>query len=412
MATAAESAWFEALAARVQATPAEFPGPPALARAGGVSTAELERRLHRHAHAGTASWLMRARLAAATRALRTTSSLAAVAATAGFETPAQFKRAFAQFIRMTPEAYRVLVRPRRRKHADAAEFVLCLPSGYRATEVLAFHGRDPSGISERVTGRTLVKTVTTCDGPALLEIRLATRDAQARIVAPHPLGPDARTGLQSCALRLLGLTIDVAAFERRARIQPGFDDLLARRRGLHLPCMADPFEALCWAIIGQQINLAFATSLRRTLIELTGTAVNGMLAHPTPARVAALDETVLTARRFSRAKARYLIGAATAICDDRLPLDALAAGSAVTAEQALTELYGVGTWTSRYTLMRGFGLADCAPVGDVALAAALQKWRALDARPAPETVETLLRAFSPFRSLATCHLWASLKDEP
>jgi 3-methyladenine DNA glycosylase/8-oxoguanine DNA glycosylase len=61
-------------------------------------------------------------------------------------------------------------------------------------------------------------------------------------------------------------------------------------------------------------------------------------------------------------------------------------------------------------LMRGAGFADCAPVGDVALAAALQKLTAADTRPAPDAVERLMQPFAPYRSLATFHLWTSLRD--
>jgi 3-methyladenine DNA glycosylase/8-oxoguanine DNA glycosylase len=85
-------------------------------------------------------------------------------------------------------------------------------------------------------------------------------------------------------------------------------------------------------------------------------------------------------------------------------------GSALAAERELTRVRGIGVWTARYMLMRGAGFADCAPVGDVALAAALQKLHGRDARPAAGEVETLMQSFSPYRSLATCHLWASLKE--
>jgi 3-methyladenine DNA glycosylase/8-oxoguanine DNA glycosylase len=88
----------------------------------------------------------------------------------------------------------------------------------------------------------------------------------------------------------------------------------------------------------------------------------------------------------------------------------MSAGSAVAAERSLTSVRGIGTWTARYMLMRGAGFADCAPVGDVALAAALQKLHATDERPGVKEVETLMRPFAPYRSLATCHLWASLRE--
>jgi 3-methyladenine DNA glycosylase/8-oxoguanine DNA glycosylase len=135
-----------------------------------------------------------------------------------------------------------------------------------------------------------------------------------------------------------------------------------------------------------------------------------MRAHPNAARVAEIPVGDLTKRRFSRSKAEYLIGAAQAVAAGRLSAETLGDGSAVAAERELTSIRGIGTWTARYMLMRGAGFADCAPVGDVALAAALQKLTAAAARPGPKEVEELMRPFAPYRSLATLHLWASLKD--
>ena len=212
------------------------------------------------------------------------------------------------------------------------------------------------------------------------------------------------------ALRMLGLTHDVSAFETRAAREPRMAALLAKRRGLRLPLTPTGFEGLSWAIVGQQINVAFASALRRELLELRGEPIDDMRAHPTAAQVAALEVRDLTKRRFSRSKAEYLIGAAQTIVAGELDPETLGEGSAVAAERNLTKVRGIGTWTARYMLMRGAGFADCAPVGDVALAAALQKLNESETRPGPKEVEALMRPFAPYRSLATCHLWASLRD--
>ena len=134
-----------------------------------------------------------------------------------------------------------------------------------------------------------------------------------------------------------------------------------------------------------------------------------MRAHPDPARVAELDPSVLAARRFSRQKIDYLTGAAREAAEGRLDVEQLTAGSARAAEQKLTSIRGIGTWTARYVLLRA-GFADSAPVGDAALAAALQRVHTLEARPNSEEAERLMRDFSPHRSLATTHLWASLRE--
>jgi 3-methyladenine DNA glycosylase/8-oxoguanine DNA glycosylase len=60
-------------------------------------------------------------------------------------------------------------------------------------------------------------------------------------------------------------------------------------------------------------------------------------------------------------------------------------------------------------LMRGLGFADAVPVGDSALATALQRFHRLETRPDAKETARLMVPFAPHRSLATCHFWASLK---
>lgn len=395
-------ALFEALAARVRAQPGEHADAAMLARACGVSPTKLGDLLRMHAHMTPASWLKREHVRAACRLLLDTDQrVVDVGHAAGFESESAFHRQFLAITRMTPGAYRGL--------SGASVFMLELPAGYRAAEILAYHARDPASPCERVEGTTIFKALTLDGATAVLETSLEPQAAWCRVHSKAKLAPRAIETLHGVALRMLGLNADVAAFETRAARDARMAALLARRPGLRLPLTPSEFEGLSWAIIGQQINIAFASSLRRELLELAGTPAGDMVAHPAAARVAELDVTDLTKRRFSRSKAEYLIGAAQAVTSGGLPAQ-LAERSAVAAERALTGIRGIGVWTARYMLMRGAGFADCAPVGDVALAAALQKLTAADTRPAPDEVERLMQPFAPHRSLATFHLWASLRD--
>lgn len=394
---------FEGLAARVRSGPEAFAGTAALARACGVSQSKLGDLLRDHAHIAPAAWLRRERVRAACRLLlETDDRVVDVGHAAGFESESVFHRQFLALTRMTPGAYRSL--------KDASVFLLQLPAGYRASDVLAYHARDAQSRCEQVQGRRILKALATADGPAVLEISLEREAAWCGVHAQKKLGRDGMRLLHAAALRMLGLTADVSAFETRAARDARLAALLTRRRGLRLPLTATGFEGLCWAIIGQQINIAFASALRREIVELAGEKVDGMRTHPSPESVANLDVGALTKRRFSRSKAEYLTGAAQAVVRGDLATENLADESAVAAERSLMNVRGIGIWTARYTLMRGAGFADCAPAGDVALAAALQKLHAADERPAAKEVEALMRPFAPYRSLATYHLWASLRD--
>ena len=113
--------------------------------------------------------------------------------------------------------------------------------------------------------------------------------------------------------------------------------------------------------------------------------------------------------RYSGSKARYLIDAAGAVASGKLDIENLTLGSAVAAEEALIAQRGVGIWTARYVLMRR-GFADSAPVGDSALATALQRVHELPERPDAQDTERLMSRFAPNRSLASMHLWTLLKE--
>jgi len=389
-------ALFEGLAARVAAAPADFADASALARAAGVSLTKLGDLYRDHAHLAPAQWLRRERVRqAAGLLLSGKDKVVDIGFAAGFESESVFHRQFLAQMRMTPGAYRAL---------DGAQtFLLQLPANYRAQEVLAYHARDPEGVSERAEASRIFKALATPDGPAVLELSLEKEGAWAKVHADARLGRDSMAALHGAALRMLSLTNDVAPFETRHA------DFVARRRGLRLPLLPTGFDALCWAIIGQQINVKFATALRRDFIRLAGEKVGDMWTHPTPERAAGLDIAALHTRRYSRSKAGYLIDAAAAVARGDLDIEGLTRQSAVAAERKLTAQRGIGTWTARYIMLRG-GFADAAPVGDSALATALQRLHKLPERPDADQTARLMSAFAPHRSLATMHLWTSLKE--
>lgn len=391
------------LLAAVRRDPAAFPDVAALAAAAGWSASRLHELFRRHLHTSPAGLLRRQRVAAAiARLLGGEERVLDVGFDVGFDSASAFHAAFRRVARLAPGEVREM--PRRRG------FRLALPADFRADLTWGFLGRDPESPTERVAPGRLARALDLAEGPAVLEVELADGAADCRIAAPGPLSPASWQAAHRTALALLGLHDDPRAFERRlAREVNGLARLLDGRRGLRVPQSATPFEGLTWAILGQQVNLAFAYRLRQRVIELAGRpAGGGLVAHPTAAAVAALDSADLVRRQLSRRKAEYLLDAARAIAAGDLPLDELARGPAPALERALLARRGIGPWTARYVMLRACGLADCVPVGDAGLAAALERFFALPDRPGPEETEALMLPFAPHRSFATNHLWTSL----
>lgn len=254
-----------------------------------------------------------------------------------------------------------------------------LPRDFRADLILRYLGRDSDSLCERVDGNRIET--------ASVTIALAKRRAEV-------------DGDVETARRLLGLHHDTASFER------AHPELVRGHEGARLPQTATVWESLMWAIVGQQVNLAFAYRLRRVLVELCGRkARHGLRAHPTPRKVAELDYVDLTSRQFSRSKARYVIDTARLIASAELPLETFPARGAEEVESALTAVRGIGTWTANYVMMRGCAFPDCVPAGDSALSASLRTYFSLDQRVDAQRTRELMERFSPWRSLATYHFW-------
>jgi AraC family transcriptional regulator of adaptative response / DNA-3-methyladenine glycosylase II len=392
----ADLARLETAMAQATADPAAFPEVEALAEAVGVGVTRLKTLFQEHAHQQPAAFLQRSRIQwACARLIAGPVKLAGLAFEAGCGSAPSFHEAFRRQTGLSPGTYRTML--------GATAFTLPLPLGLRVADVLAFHGRDAQSVSERVEGATLHKAFL-CEGRASV-LTLVFRGKQVEVALAGASGPAAMAAAHAAALRLLGWQGDPLAF------QAANPELALGREGLRVLLTLDPFEALVWAILGQQVNLAFAYALRRDLIRRVGLpAGQGLIAHPDAARIITLKVEDLLALRFSRRKAEYLLHAATEVATGRLQLHDRHTATDIARE--LLALRGCGPWTAQYVLMRGLGFRDCVPVGDAGLTLALQRRFKLEARPdGPETLR-LMAAFAPHRSLATFHLWASLKGTP
>ena len=366
--------------------PEGFSGVTALAQAMGMKLDQTRDLFQRHAQQTPERFLERARVDKA--CARMAEGL-----------PARAVSSFQHHTGLSPNHYQAML--------EGSHFTLPLPTGYRVGDLLAYQGRDADSVSERVEGTSLRKAFL-LEGHAV-EVQLLFGPGAVRVdlnpgSAPGPL---AMIRVHRLARRLLGLDQDPSAFEA----DPTHTRLVSGRRGLRVPLSLDPFEALVWAILGQQVNLAFAYALRRDLIRTCGMpAPGGLIAHPSPESIARLEPEDLFPLRLSRRKAEYLVSASRRVTEGTLDLEGFL--TATSAERALLALRGIGPWTAAYTLMRGMGFPDCVPVGDAGLTLALQRFLKLEKRPGPDETLKLMATFTPHRSLATYHLWTSLKGVP
>lgn len=206
---------------------------------------------------------------------------------------------------------------------------------------------------------------------------------------------------------------DLSPFYALAGTDPLLREPARQFYGLRLMGIPDLFEALCWGIIGQQINLAFAYTLKRRLVEGFGRPVD-LDGHrhwlfPAPERIASLRAADLEPLRMTVKKCEYVIGVAEAVASGGLSKRRLQeAGSLKAAEKQLTSMRGIGPWTANYAIMRCLRLPDAFPIDDVGLHNAIKHQLGMERKPTKAELFELSRGWSGWEAYATFYLWKLL----
>lgn len=292
--------------------------------------------------------------------------------------------------------------------ADACKLLLPLPRNFRCDDALAFHGRDAEGIAERANDQGFSKGILWQGQPARLDVRFAAASAEIRLLVDGPAGKACLPLLKEMAVRMLGLDQDVAACEKRFRRHTQLGPLLKLQAGLRVPASATPFEAIAWAVTGQQISVAAAVALRRRLVQAVGIRHStGLYCFPSATEVSGLSAGQLRAAGFSQGKIRTLHEFSRRVCDGSLSLEdwLINPQGACDPHAGLAAVHGIGPWTVSYALLRGFGWLDGSLHGDVAVRRALQCLLGRDEAVGEQETREWLAQFSPWRALVAAHLW-------
>lgn len=211
----------------------------------------------------------------------------------------------------------------------------------------------------------------------------------------------------------LGMNDQPEAFYALLRNHPALSYMTEAFYGLRLIGISSLYEALCWSIIGQQINLKFAYALKRRLVERYGRSVEygGKCLHvfPRPEDLAGTTVEELRAMQFSGRKAEYLLHISTLFASgalSRAQLEALPPGA--DRVKALTAIRGIGTWTANYALMKCLREPGAVPYGDVGLLNALLAHGLISDKKDTEGLRRLFEGFPGWESYLVLYLWRSL----
>jgi DNA-3-methyladenine glycosylase II len=229
-------------------------------------------------------------------------------------------------------------------------------------------------------------------------------------VLVEPVGPADPEAVVGQVARILSLDMDGGGFTALGETDRVLGELQRRYAGLRPVNFWSAYEAACWSVIGQRINMRQAARVKGRMAEELGAHVRvdgvDVPAFPTPPRLSSLDGFAgLTDRKVA-----WLRGLGRAALDGVLDTVWL---RSLPRERALAELRrldGIGPFASELILLRGCGDPD---------AFATQERRLLDAMrrayQLPDASEAELAAIAdrwrPYRTWAAVLLRAGWEDD-
>jgi 3-methyladenine DNA glycosylase/8-oxoguanine DNA glycosylase len=186
--------------------------------------------------------------------------------------------------------------------------------------------------------------------------------------------------------------------------------------GLRLPRDASLFESLVHAVLGQQLSVAAATTIKGRLVAATDAFVDvdgrAIARIPSPDELTQLGFAGLRSVGASGAKARTLLALADRYRAGAFDERRFRRGSSEQAIERLDAEPGVGRWTAENALLRGIGRRDLFVAGDLGLRVALDRFGAVP-KSAPEAAARDWgdRWYPGWGSYATLYLWRKLVTE-
>ncbi|WP_394551580.1 AlkA N-terminal domain-containing protein [Agromyces sp. MMS24-JH15] len=400
----------------------ERDGVPGLASRLGYTTRHLTRVLTAELGAGPLA-LARAHRAQTARSLLVSTGMpvADVAFASGFGSIRQFNDTMRQVYERSPMEVRLAARTRERSRAhspdsagspaspspdDAGAVRLRLPARppFDAAGVFAWlRARALDGVEVAEPAR-YARSLRLPGGPAVLELAPLSDgsgtdsgiEVSARLATLGDLPP-----LVARVRRLFDLDADAVAIDEALAADPVLAPSVAATPGTRLPGALDAHELVFRALVGQQVSVAAArTALTRLAVELGEPLVAAEDIHrlfPTAEAIAEVGERVL---RGPAARIRTIVDVAR-----RLAVGDLVVSGEVGRDElqaSLLDVPGIGPWTAGYLSMRVTRAPDILLVSDLALRNGAGR---LGLPIAPRELAERGRAWAPWRSYASMHLW-------
>lgn len=295
-----------------------------------------------------------------------------------------------------------------------SKIYLALPGEFDFALTCQFLQRSPRELLHRVSDGTVTKLLRVVDEKTLFSVRGDREKLIIQFLNGNPTSR-ARREVKNFVTEWFDLTTDLKPFYGMAAGDKLLGQLVKRFYGYRIVGQPDLFESLVWAVLGQQINLQFAYTLKQRFVEHFGERLfwrnESHYLFPDAGLVAGLKEEMLLPLQFSRQKSLYTITIAEAFASGAMSREKLKNHSLAEAKEQLMKIKGIGNWTANYALMKTFRYPDAFPLEDAGLHNAIRKLKKMDRKPTIEEVKKLFRRYRGWEAYATLYLWKSFSQD-
>lgn len=289
--------------------------------------------------------------------------------------------------------------------------LLPTPAEFSFQLCLEFLKRSPRELLHELRDEVVVKALRVNNEIVVFSVHSENQALKISFLTPAP--PEEIQEIVGVYVReWFDLDTDLKPFYKMAEKDRLLKDLIRRFYGYRIVGQPDLFESLIWAVLGQQINLGFAYTLKQRFVQTFGerTALGNheYFLFPSPETVAVITPELLVPLQFSIQKSRYTIGIAEAFADGILSREKLKQLSLPEAKHQLTKIKGIGNWTANYALMKTFHYPDAFPLEDAGLHNAIRNLKQMERKPTLAEVAKVFKKYKGWEAYATLYLWKSL----
>ncbi|HVV09036.1 DNA-3-methyladenine glycosylase 2 family protein [Amycolatopsis sp.] len=211
--------------------------------------------------------------------------------------------------------------------------------------------------------------------------------------------------------RILSLDVDGAGFSLVAQEDPVVRAAQAEFPGLRPVLFGSPYEAACWAIIGNRIRMTQAARIKRRLAEEHGATLEvagrRLASFPEPEVLLSMPKPAgLADIKMDRLRAM-----ARAARDGVLDAESLRELDAEEAMRQLRRLPGIGPFSAELILVRGAGHPDVFPANEHRLHTQMREAYGLPEADAAELAR-VAEGWRPYRSWVALLLRSRREAEP